>query len=170
MPTKVILTVMGQDSPGLTGRLAEAVLAAGGNWLESQLARLGGHYVGCVLVELPAENLDLLRGRADATGLAIDIVPAGAPAGGAAAQGTRLSLSVVGQDKPGIVREVTAVLAAIGVNIERLETSLHDGAETGARLFTADADLVLPANTEAGDVRAALEAISAEIMVDITIG
>lgn len=166
MLTKFILTVIGTDSPGLTGALADAVLAAGGNWLESQLARLGGHFVGCVLVELPADNLPTLRSKADATGLTIDIVPAGE----SAPQGTKLSLSVFGRDKPGIVREVTAVLAAIGVNIERLETGLHDGAETGARLFTADADLVLPATTHPDDVRAALEAISAEIMVDITLG
>ena len=139
MLTKVILTVIGNDSPGLTGTLADAVLAAGGNWLESQLARLGGHYVGCVLVELPAAQLSGLRVGVDATGLKVDIIPAG----DVTLQGTRLSLSVVGQDKPGIVREVTSVLAAIGVNIERLETSLQDGAHSGARLFTADADLLL---------------------------
>ena len=166
MLTKVILTVIGHDRPGLTGALADAVLAAGGNWLESQLARLGGHYVGCVLVELPTNSLDTLRAATRTTGLTIDIVPAG----DAAPAGTLLSLSVVGQDKPGIVREVTAVLAAIGVNIERLETGLQDGSWSGARLFTADADLLLPPGTSEADVRTALEAISAEIMVDISVG
>jgi glycine cleavage system regulatory protein len=166
MLTKVILTVIGNDRPGLTGALADAVLAAGGNWLESQLARLGGKFVGCVLVELPAGQLDTLLAGLDATGLKVDIVAAGE----AAPAGTPLSLSVVGQDQPGIVREVTAVLGAIGVNIERLETMLKDGAWSGARLFTAEADLLLPAGVTEADVRDALEAISAEIMVDVTVG
>lgn len=166
MLTKVILSVIGNDRPGLTGALADAVLAAGGNWLESQLARLGGKYVGCVLVELPAGQLDSLLAGLDATGLKIDIVAAGE----AAPSGTPLSLSVVGQDQPGIVREVTAVLGAIGVNIERLETTVKDGAWSGARLFTAEADLLLPPGIAEADVRAALEAISAEIMVDVTVG
>jgi glycine cleavage system regulatory protein len=102
----------------------------------------------------------------DATGLKVDIVAAGH----APPTGTPLSLSVVGQDQPGIVRDVTAVLAAIGVNIERLETALKDGAWSGARLFTAEADLLLPDGVSEADVRRELEAISAEIMVDVTIG
>ncbi len=57
MQTKVILTVIGADRPGLTEALAVAVQEAGGNWLESRLTRLGGSYVGSVLVELA-------RGRA----------------------------------------------------------------------------------------------------------
>jgi glycine cleavage system regulatory protein len=166
MLTRIILTVVGVDRPGLTGALADAVLAAGGNWLESQLARLGGKYVGCVLVELPAGQLDTLLAGVDATGLKIDIVAAG----DAPPAGTPLSLSVVGQDQPGIVRDVTAVLAAVGVNIERLETAVKDGAWSGARLFTAEADLLLPVGVSEADVRAALEAISAEIMVDVTVG
>ena len=51
----VILSVIGSDRPGLTEALAGAVLAAGGNWLESHLSRLGGLYVGSVLVELEPE-------------------------------------------------------------------------------------------------------------------
>jgi glycine cleavage system regulatory protein len=50
MASRVILTVIGSDRPGLTAALAEAVLEAGGNWLESHLARLAGRYVGSVLV------------------------------------------------------------------------------------------------------------------------
>ena len=50
MKTRVILSAAGCDRPGLTRSLAEAVLAAGGNWLESHLSRLGGRYVGSVLV------------------------------------------------------------------------------------------------------------------------
>ena len=118
------------------------------------------------LVELPAGQLDTLLAGLDATGLKVDIVAAG----DAAPAGTPLSLSVVGQDQPGIVREVTAVLGAIGVNIERLETTVKDGAWSGARLFTAEADLLLPTGISEADVRDALEAISAEIMVDVTVG
>ena len=50
--TRIVLSVMGSDRPGLTSALSEAVLAAGGNWKEGHLSRLGGLYVGSVLVEL----------------------------------------------------------------------------------------------------------------------
>src|SRR3954462_9103989 len=59
--TTVVLSVVGSDRPGLTQALASAALSAGGNWLESHLSRLGGLYVGSVLVEIAADRLDALR-------------------------------------------------------------------------------------------------------------
>ncbi|WP_426165258.1 glycine cleavage system protein R [Sandarakinorhabdus sp. DWP1-3-1] len=165
MLTKVILTVIGSDRPGLTEALAAAVLDAGGNWLESRLSRLGGKYVGSVLVELPADGLSALRaaaGRIDAVGLKVEIVAAD----GVAPLGTAMAFSLVGQDRPGIVREVSAVLARLAVNIEDLETGTEDEAWSGNRLFRAEARLLLPPGVEAGTVQDALEAISSEIMVD----
>ncbi|MFZ4689677.1 MAG: glycine cleavage system protein R [Polymorphobacter sp.] len=168
MLTRVILTVIGSDRPGLTEALAGAVLAAGGNWLEGHLARLGGKYVGSVLVELPAAGLETLRdgvAHVDAAGLKVDIVVAG----DAAPQGAPLELSVTGQDRPGIVREVAAVLAGLGVNIEALETEIADSAWSGSPLFKAQAQLLVPPGVSEADVQAALEAISGEIMVDFTV-
>jgi len=49
---RIVLSVTGSDRPGLTSAVAEAVVSAGGNWLEGHLSRLGGLYVGSVLVEL----------------------------------------------------------------------------------------------------------------------
>ena len=60
MPS-VILSVIGSDRPGLTEALADAVLSAGGNWLEGHLSQLGGLYVGSVLVALDAGRIDALR-------------------------------------------------------------------------------------------------------------
>lgn len=168
MPS-VILSVIGSDRPGLTQALADAVLAAGGNWLESHLSRLGGLYVGSVLVALDAGRVDALRAAVqavDAQGLEVRIAPAvEAPS----AAGEALVLSLVGQDRPGIVRQVTAVLSGLEVNIETFETSITAEPHSGAPLFNMDAGLRLPAGLKAADVQAALEEISAEIMVDLSL-
>lgn len=166
MSTRVILTAVGSDRPGLTRALADAVFAAGGNWLESHLSRLGGKYVGSVLVDLDEARLADLESRArkvDAEGLHVTIVPAGeAPV----EAGETLLVEAFGQDRPGIVREVTTVLAGIGANIEDFETGTERGAESGAPLFRARARLTLPQGLSRDAVRDALEAISGEIMVD----
>src|SRR5579862_1702127 len=99
----LVLSVIGSDRPGLTEALAGAVLSAGGNWLESHLSQLGGLYVGSVLVELEADKVDALRSAArgvDAQGLEVRIAPA---VDGAGPAGEGLRLSLVGQDRPGIV-------------------------------------------------------------------
>ncbi len=165
----VILSVVGSDRPGLTQALADAVLTAGGNWLESHLSRLGGLYVGSVLVELDAAKVAGLEAAVravDAQGLEVRIAPAEeASAGG----GEALLFSLVGQDRPGIVRQVTAALAALGVNIEAFDTKVSPEPHSGGQLFHVEAQLRLPPGLPAGRVQQALEAISGEIMVDVSL-
>jgi len=164
----VILSVIGSDRPGLTEALAEAILSAGGNWLESHLSRLGGLYVGSVLVELQADGVEALRAAAqavDAQGLEVRIAPA---VDGPGATGEALHISLVGQDRPGIVRQVTAVLSGLEVNIETFDTRISAEPHSGAPLFHMEAQLRLPPRVTAAAVQAALERISAEVMVDFS--
>jgi glycine cleavage system regulatory protein len=166
----VILSVIGSDRPGLTEALAGAVLAAGGNWLESHLSRLGGLYVGSVLVTLEADKVDALRAAVravDDQGLEVRIAPA---VDGHGPGGEALQFSLVGQDRPGIVRQVTAVLTGLEVNIETFDTHISPEPHSGAPLFHIEARLRLPSGLQAADVQGALEAISGEIMVDISLG
>lgn len=167
--TTLILSVMGSDRPGLTQALASAVLTAGGNWLESHLSQLGGLYVGSVLVELDGDKVEALRAAVsavDAQGLEVRIAPTvEAPA----AAGEVLRLGVVGQDRPGIVHQVTGVLSGLGANIESFGSRLSIEPHQGASLFHLDARLRLPPGLTAAAVQDALEAISGEIMVDIAL-
>jgi glycine cleavage system regulatory protein len=167
--TTLILSVVGSDRPGLTRALAAAVLAAGGNWLESRLSRLGGLYVGSVLVEIEAGRIEDLRAavrEVDAEGLEVRIAPAVA---GEEGPGERVRLSLVGQDRPGIVHQVTGVLSRLEANIEAFHTGISMEPHSGGQLFHMDARLRLPPKLSAADVQAALEEISAEIMVDIAL-
>ncbi|KFG90851.1 Amino acid-binding ACT domain protein [Sphingobium herbicidovorans NBRC 16415] len=166
MDRAVILTVVGSDRPGLTRAIAEAVYAAGGNWLESHLSRLGGKYVGSVLVELPEDRLHELEAAVrgiDAMGIKIDIIAA---ADAEERSGLSLAIEIVGQDRPGIVREVTSALAKLDVNIDDFLTRIERSAWSGAPLFRANVQIALPTGLSTDEVREALEAISGEIMVD----
>lgn len=164
-----VLSVVGSDRPGLTKALAAAVLSAGGNWLESHLSRLGGLYVGSVLVEVNADSVEALLAAVrtvDAHGLDVRIVQAtDAPETG----GEALHFDLVGQDRPGIVDQVTAVLSELNANIELFETWVSAEAHSGAPLFHMETSLRLPTGLSAAKVQAALQAISAEVMVDISV-
>ena len=102
----------------------------------------------------------------DATGLHVSLVPAEEESG---ASGYPLQIEVVGQDRPGIVREVTAVLTGLQVNIEDFASATETGSWSGEQLFRANARLNVPSGTSFEQVQSALEAISGEIMVDLTI-
>ncbi|MEO7248237.1 MAG: ACT domain-containing protein [Novosphingobium sp.] len=168
MTTRIILNVLGSDRPGLTQALADAVLTAGGNWLESHLSRLGGKYVGSVLVEMDEGGLASLEQtvrRVDASGLQVSIIFAGEEP---KRTSKGLWIELVGQDRPGIVREVTGVLAGLDANIEDFSSDTENSAWSGEKLFRAKAHVTLPAGVTADQVRDALEAISGEVMVDFS--
>jgi len=165
----IVLSVVGSDRTGLTKALAAAVVSAGGNWLESHLSRLGGLYVGSVLIELEADGVDGLRSAVrtvDAQGLEVRIVLA---IERSSAAGETLRFSLVGQDRPGIVDQVTGVLSHLGANIETFETWVSAEPHSGIPLFHMDTRLRLSPELRAGTVQTALEEISAEIMVDISL-
>ena len=167
--TLLVLSVAGVDRPGLTKALAAAVLSAGGNWLESHLSHLGGLYVGSVLVDLAQGKVEALRAAVaavDAAGLEVRIAPALESAG---ATGETLAFTLVGQDRPGIVKKVTATISDLGANIETFKTWLSTEAHSGAPLFHMNANLRLQPGLAADKVQGALEAISGEIMVDVAV-
>jgi glycine cleavage system regulatory protein len=167
----VTLTVIGRDHPGLVAALAERVAAAGGNWLESRMARLAGQFAGILLVEAPEEGVERLLAalRAlDAEGLRVT-AERGQGDGPPPAAARPLTLELVGHDRPGIVRSIAGTLAAHGVNIEELETAVATGSFSGESLFRARARLQVPAALAAETLQAALEAIGHELMVDVTL-
>jgi len=122
-----------------------------------------------VLVELTAEGVDGLRAAVsavDAHGLEVRIAPAIASADPA---GDGLEFDLVGQDRPGIVNQVTGVLSRLGANIETFKTWIDAESHTGAPLFHMETRLRLPPGLSIDKVQLALEAISGEIMVDVSL-
>lgn len=164
---RFVLTVTGSDRPGLTSELSEAVLAAKGNWKEGHLSRLGGLYVGSVLVEIdPAQQstLEQAIGKIDG-GLEVRLSKAESDDD---TGGSLLLFELVGQDRPGIINEVSKVLAGLGANIESLSSGEEMGAWGGEHLFRAEVLAILPEGVSPEQGQAALEEISSEIMVDFS--
>ncbi|MEE2777583.1 MAG: ACT domain-containing protein [Acidobacteriota bacterium] len=170
----LVLTLIGPDRPGLVGKLADVVAAHDGNWEESRMASLGGEFAGLLRVTVTdARASELERALADlGDGLQVVVKGgAGAPEDGASDQldttGTVLELELVGQDRPGIVREISAALASNGVNVEELESEVTSAPMSGEALFKARATIRLPAGTSESDVRASLEEIALDLVVDV---
>jgi glycine cleavage system regulatory protein len=166
----LILSVIGPDRPGLVRALSEAVAARGGSWLESRMARLGGQFAGIVLVEAPEALRDDLRAL-EGQGLRISVQSGeagpGADAAAEAAAEPRLALEVVGNDRPGIVRDIARILAESGVNIEALTTGVASGSFSGEKLFRVTALVRAPDEAAMDTARAGLEQLGNELMVDI---
>ena len=62
----LLLTVIGDDRPGLVSALSAPIEAHGGSWQQSQLSRLAGKFAGIVLVTVPADRVAPLVVELDA--------------------------------------------------------------------------------------------------------
>jgi glycine cleavage system regulatory protein len=171
MTTPLVLTFVGDDRPGLVSEISQAVAAHGGTWLESRSARLAGKFAGILLVGIPDESvipLESALAKLAPSGLRVSIDR------GAAAEAEkparRVKLDVVGNDRPGIVRDVTKSLTQLGVNIEEFTSGLKGEPFTGVKMFHATARLSVPDGLKLDDLRKALEKLAAEIIVDLAVG
>jgi glycine cleavage system regulatory protein len=167
--TTLVLTVVGNDRAGLVAGVADVVVAHGGNWGRSQLAELSGTFAGVIEVSVPAARVDELR---DALGALDGLIAIALPAAGEAtdARGPRnFSFQVLGNDRPGIVKEVTSALADLGVSVDRMTTQTRDAAMAGGRLFEASLVASVPASVDIRDVTVQLERLASEIQVDVTL-
>jgi len=164
------MTVIGQDRPGLVETVAALVAEHGGNWLESRMSRLGGQFAGILRVEVPNENeppLVAALKKLESQGLTVVVhTDQPKPLPTAARQS---ELDIVGQDRPGIVREISRALAGFGVNVEELETECASAAMSGETLFKAHARLSIPESCDTAQIRKLLERIAADLIVEISL-
>jgi glycine cleavage system regulatory protein len=169
MQTHLVLTVIGRDRPGLVSAVSETIAAGGGNWLDTRMASLSGQFAGMLLVAIAPEKTDALAvslRKLEAKGLRIVIEKCDEQT---PAAGRTLKLELVGLDRPGIIRDISHVLAAQNVSIAELESERVSGAFSGEAMFKVKARLTLPDGLLVDDLGRSLEAIANELMVDLTL-
>ena len=169
MSVELVLTVIARDRPGLVETLSETIAKNSGNWIDSAMARLGGEFAGIVRIEVPdssVEGMEAALGTLTEKDISVSwrIGPRNDEP-----TGRRFRVSTIGQDHPGIVRDVSSVLARHGVSVDRLNTTVFAGSMSGAPMFVAEADVILADETDIDDLRDALERIAADIMVDVEV-
>jgi glycine cleavage system regulatory protein len=163
------MTIIGPDRTGLVESVARVVADHGGNWLESRMCRLGGEFAGILRVELPPEKRQTLLNalqNLQNTGLTVVVRPGDTAV--PATPGLSAALEIVGHDRPGIVREITSVLARANVNVEEFSSEVASAPMSGETLFKATARLQLPAGCDLAVLKKGLEKIAADLLVDVS--
>ena len=171
MGSNWILSFNGPDRAGLVELLSTAVSQCGGNWLESRMARMGGQFAGVARVTLDPQSEGDLQHRLaglQAKGLSVSLT-ADSEQASAATSGVRARVDLVGQDRPGIVAQVSAVFARHGANVEDFSSAVESAAMAGGLLFRCEADLGVPGEAALEAIRADLERLAGDLMVDIAV-
>lgn len=162
------MTVLGSDRPGLVNSLADTVARHGGNWLESRMARLAGQFAGIVRIECPSEAADGLLAELQTPGIHGLTVQAVREAVEPAVKRRTIVVDVVGNDRPGIVRELSSAIATAGGNVEELTTGLESAPMSGHPMFRAHGVISIPENAETSVLTQAIESLGGDLTVDIS--
>ncbi|HWL16753.1 MAG TPA: ACT domain-containing protein [Opitutus sp.] len=168
MLTTLVMTVIGADRPGLVQLVAACVADHGGNWLESRMCRLGGQFAGILRVEVEQERApELTRALGELEAKGLNVIIHAEPVAVGAGRGSVATLELVGNDRPGILRSISGVLASHGVNVEELASERVSAPMGGGTLFQARALVLVPEDVKLAAVRADLEKIAGDLMVDL---
>jgi glycine cleavage system regulatory protein len=170
MHIPLVMTMIARDRPGLVDLVASTIGEHGGNWLESRMSHLGGQFAGILRAQVPADReSDLMAAlkALEAQGLTIVAQEDCEPP---KELGTRSSawLEVVGQDRPGIVRQISGALVRFGVNVEELHSECSSAPMSGETLFSARIKVEIPREVEVAGLRGALERVASDLMVDVS--
>ncbi|MGF1730263.1 glycine cleavage system protein R [Photobacterium kasasachensis] len=161
----LVITVIGKDRPGLVETLSDTVYQNHGNWLASSLSKLAGQFAGILQIEVADQYIPVLsQSLSKLDGLQIHIVEDDSKA---VPVTTLHNLTVTGNDRLGIVKEVTAKLNQLGININKLKTDTQSAPNWGYPIFSANFQLELPSELALETVQDELEQLSDDLNIDV---
>lgn len=161
----IVITLVGNDKPGLIDSIAKAISTAKGNWLASSFAQMAGQFAGFAEIQIPEENEAMLLSSLEQhPDLKITLSQ------GISAQkaDTRKALiEIEANDRQGIVQELTHVLNTFNLNILEFDSECGSAPNWGNLMFKATAEVALPIDLDTDELQTALEGLSDDLMVDI---
>jgi glycine cleavage system regulatory protein len=163
----LVLTLISPDHPGIVDAVSDVVSSHGGNWLESRMVQLAGKFAGVLCIEVAdaqAADLEAALGELEHDGLHL-VVERSEPVSAAALR--PIEIELVGQDRPGLVHEIAAVLASQKINVEELATDVSTAAHSGTEVFRARIRASMPVDADVAATRRRLERLAADLMADI---
>ncbi len=168
MNKSIVLTVIADDQPGVIKTVSSVLNNHGGSWTQSSMSSLAGKFAGILLASVPADEteacLEELHGLATSGLLVIAHVSSEEPG---TEETHEYVLDLVGNDRPGIVHDITTLLANHNVNVHDLETVVESASMGGGEIFRAIAQLVVPVSADIDALESELEEMANDLMVDI---
>ena len=162
----ILVSVLGEDKPGLIDGLSEIILSYEGDWVESRMSSFEGKFAGIIKVNVPSKNIDKLGKKLVASNLGLKIVCEETKSH-ALQPFKSYNIELIGQNHTGIINKLSHALVALGGNVEEIKSEIIEASMSGEKLFKAEITLHIPTTVEEYVIRDQLEDIANEMMVEI---
>jgi glycine cleavage system regulatory protein len=171
MNTSIVLTIIADDHPGIIKTVSSVLTNHDGSWTQSSMSSLAGQFAGILLVSVPTEKtaacLQELHGLESMGMHVVAHLSGGVPE--EVEETHRYFLDLVGNDRAGIVHDITSVLASHKVNVHDLETVVESASMGGGEIFRVKASLEIPAAVDIDVLESELEEMANDLMVDFSL-
>ncbi|GAA5525975.1 hypothetical protein Maes01_02554 [Microbulbifer aestuariivivens] len=167
MQQHLVISLISDDKPGIVEKLSAVIADNSGNWEDSRMEHFAGKFAGILRVSVAGESAQGLKDGLAALasqGFKLQVEDASAVA---AEQLHTVQLKLIGNDRPGIVREISRALAARQLNLEQLETGFDSTPWSGEPLFTANCTISVSESLDLDELQEELDAIADELGVEI---
>jgi len=170
MSKSLVITLIGDDRPGIVEAISKIIVEHNGEWVESRMANLGGKFAGILRANLPDDQCESFTDKlkSSSEGLEISIEQVNDDAVSAPQQCYHLEL--IGQDRPGIIHRISTLLVNHGATVQELESEVVEASMSGEKLFKATITLCLADGRSEEELRRVLEQLADELIVDIELG
>ena len=167
MNTYLVLTVIADDKPGLVETLAEVIADHKGNWLESSMSQLAGKFAGILRVSVATSEAQTLIDSLSSLPGGLKLIVEQAETEALTDEPTTVGLKLMGNDRPGIIREISHALAMLSINVEQLSTNCEPAPMSGDVLFRAQAILQVPTEISLELLQGELEQLADDLIVEL---
>ena len=169
MNTSIVLTIMADDQPGIIQTVSSTLHKHGGSWTQSSMSSLAGQFAGILLASVPSENS--VACRKELHGLesqGLRVIARICDQTDETKETSEYTLDLLGNDRPGIVHEITTVLANHNVNVKSLETVVEAASMGGGEIFKTKAELLVPESADIDALEDDIENLANDLMVNIS--
>ncbi len=152
---RLVLSVLGEDRPGIVEQISQMILEHGCNIEDSRMAVLGGEFAAILLISGQWNTLAKVESALPELKERLGMQVIAKRTGTRSQEEARLpyGVEVVAMDHPGIVNQLAAFFAERQINIEDMRTASYAAPHTGTPMFSVQMTISIPADLHIATLR-----------------
>ena len=168
MSTKLVISALGEDRPGIVDELSNIVYTHNLNIEDSRMSVLGGEFAVLLLISGEQSDIDKLQSQVADIEQALQMKLLLKPTtdSGIVADTIPYAVEVAALDHPGIVRNIASFFSSRNINIVNLQTERYSAPHTGSPMFALHMTIGIAADTNIAQLREAFTDTCNELNLD----
>jgi glycine cleavage system transcriptional repressor len=168
MTTKLVISALGADRPGIVDEISNIIYKHSLNIEDSRMTVLGGEFAMLLLVSGDQSSLDAIQTQVNEIEqalqmrLMIKVTSDSTPIENA----IPYAVEVTSLDHPGIVNNISSFFSQRGINIVNLHTESYSAPHTGTPMFALHMTIGITADTNIAKLREAFMQACEELNLD----